>query len=356
MAHSKRNTGLAFFTSYERDLLKSTWGSQSSRLTHDSFLPFASCHLCILPSRDPVACALEGHIYCRECAMNNLLAQRKEIKRLERDHERRRQEMEEIALLEDEEAKARAIEEFERVQIGLGGTTKHTGNDKREDRQSEGKRGTKRKFELDEDELLRVAKEERENAKKAVQDEKRAASKNKLPSFWVAALTPDSKDSTSLHGIPQTIKLNPLCPASSEDAPHEYSLKTLVTVNFTEQKDARTGEPMRSCPSCRKALSNTSKPMLAKPCGHVICKSCVEKFMKPQTTTTAQDADAESSVVRCYVCEADLTERKKGKKEGKNGKEKEKIRPGLIEMSSDGTGFAGGGKSFVQKHGVAFQC
>src|SRR5579862_2189082 len=86
----KRNTSLAFFTSHERSLLKTTWGSQATRLTRDSFLPFSSCRLCLLPSRSPVACAANGHIFCRECAMNNLLAQRKEIKRLEKESEKQR--------------------------------------------------------------------------------------------------------------------------------------------------------------------------------------------------------------------------------------------------------------------------
>ena len=35
-----------------------------------------------------------------------------------------------------------------------------------------GKRGEKRKFELDEDELLRIAREERTKARKAIDDEK----------------------------------------------------------------------------------------------------------------------------------------------------------------------------------------
>ena len=98
--------------------------------------------------------------------------------------------------------------------------------------------------------------------------------------------------------------------------------------------------------------------MLAKPCGHVICKPCVEKFMTPDTRPDAHNPDAELGVLRCYVCEADLTERKNARNDGKKGKtkEKEKTNPGLVEMSSDGTGFAGGGKSTAERKGIAFQC
>ena len=56
--------------------------------------------------------------------------------------------------------------------------------------------------------------------------------------------------------------------------------------------------------------------------------------------------------VRCYVCSADLTpgtEKQKHKKE-------EKVRRGTVELRSEGTGFAGGGKNMARRGGVAFQC
>lgn len=71
---------------------------------------------------------------------------------------------------------------------------------------------------------------------------------------------------------------------------------------------------------------------------------------------------------RCYVCETDLTEKpgeggrdKKqkqkhdGEKEG-HGKEKGLPKRGLVEIRSEGTGFAGGGKNMAKREGVAFQC
>ncbi len=121
MSHSKRNTSLAFFTSYERSLLRSSWGSQSTRLTRDSFLPFASCRLCLLTARDPVACSggSKADIFCRECALNDLVAQRKEIKRLEREWEDREVEKGQDDRFTKEEEARRELERFERTAQGL---------------------------------------------------------------------------------------------------------------------------------------------------------------------------------------------------------------------------------------------
>lgn len=63
--------------------------------------------------------------------------------------------------------------------------------------------------------------------------------------------------------------------------------------------------------------------------------------------------------VLCYVCETDITARPKengvGSKKSKK-KDKDAIQPGLVEISSEGTGFAGKGGNTGKKAGVAFQC
>jgi nitric oxide synthase-interacting protein len=179
------------------------------------------------------------------------------------------------------------------------------------------------------------------------------SSKPTLPSFWTPSITPTSNKNNTLFEVKKKTKTQPVCPASSNDKPHYYSLQTLITVNFTEEKEVKTNSSQRICPSCKKVLSNASKAMLAKPCGHVLCKSCVHNFMKPSGRHDPHAPDSDPHAVRCFVCDADLTE-KKGDKKEKEGKEK--IRPGLVEIRSDGTGFTAGGSNQVQKSGVAFQC
>jgi nitric oxide synthase-interacting protein len=77
-------------------------------------------------------------------------------------------------------------------------------------------------------------------------------------------------------------------------------------------------------------------------------------------TPDPHNPGAEHSVLRCYVCEADLTGEEgkvKGKERGKKSKkDKDAVKPGLVELKSEGTGFAGGGGNVVKKEGVAFQC
>lgn len=74
--------------------------------------------------------------------------------------------------------------------------------------------------------------------------------------------------------------------------------------------------------------------------------------MTPIQDTHAAAAD--QGKVVCFVCDADLTEKKLAAGKEKPGKEK--IRPGIVEINSEGTGFASAGDSLVKKDGVSFQC
>lgn len=83
--------------------------------------------------------------------------------------------------------------------------------------------------------------------------------------------------------------------------------------------------------------------------------------MKPEHRhhRDAHDDGPDPETVHCYVCDADLTTVPEAKeKEGKKKKKKDKergMKPGLVEIRSEGTGYASGGKSLIKREGVAFQ-
>lgn len=194
----------------------------------------------------------------------------------------------------------------------------------------------------------------------------RQAAKPQLPSFWVPSLTP-SIDKSSMPS--KASRTHPICPASAEDSPHDLSLKSLIPVTFSMATSSKSSneaspssKPGRICPACKKGLGNGTKAMLTIPCGHVICKPCTEWFMKPakgpDPHAAANGEPMEEDLVRCYVCEQDLGSRgSKKPKAGKDGKTSEReSRPGLVELSSEGTGFASSGKSVTKREGVVFQC
>lgn len=147
--------------------------------------------------------------------MSNLLAQGKEIKRLKKEDERRQREAEEVELERGAEEKERAIEQFERTMMGLEGDAqkaiKHNGpahGNRDEVGRGEG-RGVKRKFELDEDEMLKNAKAARAKAREALDEEKvlgfRLYSVTKGLTFS-SPLSPRSLPSGFPHSLPlQTI-------------------------------------------------------------------------------------------------------------------------------------------------------
>ncbi|KAJ2077061.1 hypothetical protein H4R24_005353 [Coemansia sp. RSA 988] len=135
----------------------------------------------------------------------------------------------------------------------------------------------------------------------------------KLPSFWIPSLAPSAKPT-----IKPPVSQTPQCLASS--VAHPLKLKTLVEVKF--RIDADSGEKL--CPSCDRALLNSSKIDVLRPCGHAICHRCVNTFV----------ADAKE----CFVCQCKVTS------------------DDFIRIDSEGTGFAGaGGQMVATRYGSALQ-
>ena len=94
--HAKNNTASSCFTAHEKQQLK--YGTVKQRLGKESFRDFNCCSLCLKIVTDPHACH-KGHLYCKECIFQNLLTQKKAIKRLNQLYEQQEQEQQVIHLI-----------------------------------------------------------------------------------------------------------------------------------------------------------------------------------------------------------------------------------------------------------------
>ncbi|WWC70646.1 uncharacterized protein I206_104597 [Kwoniella pini CBS 10737] len=350
-SHAKNNTTQSTLSYYERSLLRKDGAAR--RLGKDSFKPLDSCYLCLSKVKNPVACSL-GHIYCKECFLSDLINQKSLIELKKKEIEK----WDEIEKLEREQVKLKArervISDFEKnmklsgsnSNFSSGSLTKRISIKEEEEEEEKDKNQNKflNKFELNNGDVEKVAKEAEEKALKLIEFEQIENRKAKLAAFWLPSLTPQAK-----LGPLKDVKLQTLCHVG--DSPHPISRKTLLPVILTYPPSSNS-KPI--CPTCTKELSNSTnnillssrQPLISQSelipdeegskkkkqkkdkedpfvCGHVICQTCSDTIVKPQG--------------RCCVCEAKINN------------------DGIILLGKEGTGFAAAGGAEVKREGIAFR-
>lgn len=280
--HSKNNNDLAYFTYDEKKKLG--YGTQRERLGKDSIKPFDSCSLCLKPVIDPMSCQ-KGHIFCKECILECLLAQKKDIQRITAAHA-----MQQKHDKEDEEEKlalqkARELDAFD--QQNHGALPQYS--DKNYNRDKNGFHGANSvKATLFEEEALRTMK-----------------------AFWLPSATPEAPSKVE---APSTCTT---CPEGGE----KLKMKTLFPIHFTEdtteQKKSTSLDKSYICPSCKVTITNTIALVALSSCGHVFCKKCADKFMAVDKV--------------CLVCNKGCKERN------------------LVPLEKGGTGFSAHGDNLEAK-------
>jgi nitric oxide synthase-interacting protein len=223
--HSKNNSAGAAFTYAERQKLSTAYGTQSSRCTSESLLPFGCCFVCLQTVKEGRCCP-RGHLMCKACAVESMVAQKQNFKRKLSEWQKSR-----------DEASRRLQADKER--------------------DSEAK---KRDF-------------LRQNAEKAMHSDPKSVGKKR--SFTEAAtstsVTLSEKDTISVS--PQMAPVEEiLCMGGGER--HSLSLKLLTSVNFTASTDGASF----SCPTCLKGLTNGSGAVVSVDCGHAVCRPCHQKL------------------------------------------------------------------------------
>ncbi|KAI7864110.1 hypothetical protein BDF14DRAFT_1837355 [Spinellus fusiger] len=322
--HSKNNTASSVFTYHEANALE--YGTKRQRLGRDSFREYNACFLCLQTARDPVICT-HGHLVCKECIYESILTQKQIAKREERLLQQKLVTVQEQKDKEEEEARQAMLSDFEKTQTSMLGARKKAVSSEtvpvnstleKESLKSDtsaATTGSKRTFELIREDLQDMAEREVEKASQRLAEEKAEAAKAQIGSFWVPSMTPEA--AKELAQLAKPVQKQAMCTAVKES--HPVSIKSLTAVKFQEE-DGRNDRHV--CPACLKSLSNSTKLSILRNCGHVICTSCVQRFVIKSK--------------RCYVCEAKAKE--------------------IIDMSPEGTGFAGGSTSAIaEKWNVAFQ-
>ncbi|XP_058078073.1 E3 ubiquitin-protein ligase CSU1 [Magnolia sinica] len=273
--HSKNNNDLAFFTYDEKRKLG--YGTQKERLGKDSIKPFDACCLCIKPFIDPLCCQ-KGHVFCKECILECLLSQKKDIQRKLAAHalqqKQEKEEEEEKLMLQ----KARELDAFD--QQNHGAVPQY--NDRSYARDKNGFHGAN---------SVRVTSYEEE------------ALRN-MKAFWLPSATPEAPVKVEAPSI------STICPEGKE----KLKLKTLFPIRFTEESNEQKTSKSADgggfiCPSCKVTFTNTLPLVAINTCGHVFCKKCADRFVAVDKV--------------CLVCNKECKERN------------------LVCLEKGGTGFAG---------------
>lgn len=298
-SHSKTVGGRSVFSYHERELMKA--GTKQVIVGKDSIKNFDDCTICLNPAVTPVCCS-KGHIFCKECAYQNILHQKKEIKGRQAEQDRVESKRLQKQRTDDAIKREALADTLTKIDFGILGNAP-TGS---------------------------------ANAPTAVRlpDDKERGTGS---CFWIPSQCPTA-DSTDKE---KAASLGPVCPAAAEgEKTHSFRLKNLVAVQFTEatdQKELDDEEEKRrgkakgprkqryQCPMCLKTLTNSTQCALPKGCGHVMCRGCVDLLVK------AADQDGKGIAPRCYVCQHPFT------------------KAHVINLQVGGTGFSGHGDSLTVK-------
>ncbi|KAA6396257.1 MAG: putative nitric oxide synthase-interacting protein [Streblomastix strix] len=272
--HSLNRNNRPFFSASERE--ETGVGTQRRHVGPEGFKRFDACSLCLLRASAPVCCC-EGHVFCRECALTNLLVQRQAL-----EHEAA---LEKARDKQAEREKEAAAEDDKRKQI-----EKFVGGEKGADTNTIPVKNS----------LLTTETAKKDQTKESKEKEK-------------SEQTDEKKKKK---------KIETKCPGHS----HLLRSKDLINVQFAGGlKESKDG--ICVCPMCLSELRNGKGCGVVLCCGHVHCIECLgvllnkksgkekkEILEKKQSNSNKKKKEQESDSVidndigQCYVCSKQFNE------------------------------------------------
>ena len=210
--HSKNNTNAAFFSNAERAQLSGVYGTRMARVEASSQREFDACCLCLKAAVNPVVCEC-GHLFCKECSIEHILAENGKIKDAQIRREELKRERESLLEMKREAEQQRLVESF-KAQNHFGGYARESLPDE--------------PIALYPDEPIAL-----------------------LPDEPVALLEAAPKKK-------ETVR----CPMGN----HSFVLKRLLPVKL-----------LKECRTCRKSFHKESEIIINVPCGDLCCKECKQR-------------------------------------------------------------------------------
>lgn len=274
-------------TYHEWKRLKSSgYGTQSTRLTTASQLPFGHCCLNLSPidAGDDAVATPSGHIYSREAIVQYLLTKNGELRKQRAEYERRRLDVEDRRAEWEEEGRRRRQDSFVRKDQGAMSSSSTTALVVRND---------------DADASGRGAAASAAGRSGATAGKETGQNSLKHVSYWLATSQPQHSEGRAnydgefdyrkeIEALPPPPPERPASPMSGEP----LKLKQLIPLHLVHEgaedatkdgrkRDGATGRIL--CAVSHKTL--TTQPTVAiKRTGQVMLKSVYEELAKPTMT------------------------------------------------------------------------
>jgi len=305
--HSKNNTAGSVFTYHEKQLMES--GAKTVRLAACSIKPFDACCICISTVTNPVCCR-EGHLFCKECILTQLLIQKKEKKQQMAKYLEQQAKLEQKKQEQEAQALSEIKAQFEKTNEGLLPTASHLVKSSVTDETKGFASIINEKGEIVYATDVERKQLEMTGFKQRKNHENSSAfnPQNKIASYWIPQLVPTAQD--DIISKPES---RCMCP----EGEHFLSPKHLIKVIFELDKNPDQRKVLFCCPTCKRHLTNATKSVLLAGCGHVICSGCKKSFL--------------NSDKKCPVCSSSI--RKKD----------------VVKLQTGGTGFAAHGDKLEAK-------
>ncbi len=224
------------------------YGTKKTRVGSHSVLFVGGCALCLdLPDHSPV-CGPCGCVFCRDCLVESMARQREELRGRGREWERARRDRE----VREEEGRDRdrrhELDRIERMQTGLLPVQQATTNT-----------------------TTNTATNATTTAADGARGATAAAQTQNAPSdMWLVAPSAGKAELPS-----EKPSMDTLCPSCSKP----LKLKQALGLRYTPRTDAGGDKDgfRYMCPSCERAVTNTTRTTAVTPCGCVLCTHCARK-------------------------------------------------------------------------------